>query len=194
MKIVSAKFIKGIVGEDDVLKDGLPQIAFIGRSNVGKSSVINTLVGQKELARSSPKAGLTKVLNVFLVNKKFYLIDLPGYGFAQGSRQNKNALSRLIDWYFFESQIEQKTVVLIIDAKVGPTNLDLGMLRELTRAEKNIVVLANKVDKLKQGEYKKQLDAISKAMSPYSIIPYSTIDKTGVKELSDLITEDKIYA
>ena len=116
MKITSTKFVKGIVGEDDVLKDGLPQIAFIGRSNVGKSSVINTLVGQKELARSSPTAGLTKVLNVFLVNKKFYLIDLPGYGFAQGSRQNKNALSRLIDWYFFESQINQKLVVLIIDA------------------------------------------------------------------------------
>lgn len=189
MKITSATFIKGVVGEDEILENGIPQVAFIGRSNVGKSSVINTLIQRRELARSSPTPGLTKMLNVYLVNKKFYLVDLPGYGFAQGSRQDRNALRRLIDWYLLDSGIDQKKIVLIIDAKVGLTDLDLQMLSNLAQAGKNIVILANKIDKLKKQELAKQLQSIRDAVMPYPIIPYSAKDKTGIGELVQEITQ-----
>jgi GTP-binding protein len=188
MKITSAIFVKGVVGEDEILTDGIPQVAFIGRSNVGKSSVINTLIQRRELARSSPTPGLTKMLNVYLVNKKFYLVDLPGYGFAQGSRQDRNALRRLIDWYLLDSGVVQKVVVLIIDAKIGLTDSDAQMLAGLAQTGKNIVILANKIDKLKKQELAKQLQAIRQSVSPYRIIPYSAKDKIGVGELVQEIT------
>ena len=79
MNITSAKFVKGVVGEDEILDDGIPQVAFIGRSNVGKSSVINSLVNQKALAITSSTPGRTQQINIFLINKEFYLVDLPGY-------------------------------------------------------------------------------------------------------------------
>ena len=86
MNITSAIFVKGLVGDDEILNDGKDQVAFIGRSNVGKSSVINSLVNKKDLARTSSFPGRTQEINVFLINKDFYLVDLPGYGFAKGSK------------------------------------------------------------------------------------------------------------
>lgn len=183
MKITSAKLLKSVVGEDDLLYDGTPQVAFIGRSNVGKSTVINTLVQQRQLARTSPTPGHTRVINIYSVNKMFYLVDLPGYGFAKGSKESRENLRQLIDWYFFESEIEQRAVVLIIDAKVGLTDLDLEMLGELNEAQKNVIVLANKIDKLKRGELDKQLKALRQATAPHLLIPYSATEKTGLGEL-----------
>lgn len=183
MKITSAKFIKSLVGDDDVLYDGTPQVAFIGRSNVGKSSVINVLAQQKDLARSSPTPGHTKVINLFLINKQFYLVDLPGYGFARGSKENREILRELIDWYLFESEVSQGAVVLIVDAKVGLTDLDREMLADLSQSGKNVIVLANKIDKLKRGEQTKQIKMVSEQVAPYPVIPFSTIDKTGLGEL-----------
>lgn len=190
MNITSAEFIKGIVGDDDLLMNGIPQVAFIGRSNVGKSSVINSLVKSTKLVKSSPKPGLTKVLNVFFINRKYYLIDLPGYGFAQGSHEDRAGLRRLIDWYFFGSDIEQKAVVLIIDAKVGLTDLDREMLEALIRAQKKVVVVVNKIDKLKQGELNKQLKAIGDEVHLFEVIPYSAKERIGVEELSQKVFND----
>src|SRR5689334_4944848 len=125
MNITSAKFIKSVVGEDEILSDGMPQVAFIGRSNVGKSSVINALAGQNGLAKTSSQPGRTQQLNVFLVSatggSKIYLVDLPGYGFAKGSKDMQEQLQQLIYWYLFGSDYQQKKVVLILDAVVGPT-------------------------------------------------------------------------
>jgi GTP-binding protein len=189
MKITSAKLVKSVVGEDDILLDGTPQVAFIGRSNVGKSTIINLLMQQKQLARSSPTPGLTKVINIYHVNKSFYLIDLPGYGFAQGSKSNRDALRELIDWYLLDSGVEQKAVVLIIDAKVGLTNLDMEMLGDLNEAGKNIVVLANKIDKIKKNELVKQLKSIREIVSPHQVIPFSAKEKTGLGELTSQISQ-----
>jgi GTP-binding protein len=183
MNIQTASFMKGVVGEDDILEDGLPQVAFIGRSNVGKSSVITSLLGGKAVAHSSPTPGLTKVLNIFLINRKMYLVDLPGYGFAQGSKDDRQGLKQLIDWYFFEADIEQKTIVVIVDAKVGVTDLDKEMLQSLAIEQKNVLVLANKIDKLKPNELAKQLKSIRDAVSPYEVLPYSAVKKTGTQEL-----------
>ncbi len=183
MNITSAKFIKGLVGEDEILDDGTPQVAFIGRSNVGKSSVINTLANQKDLAKTSSFPGRTQQINIFLINKSVYLVDLPGYGFAKGPKDLQQGLQQLIHWYLLGSDYHQKKVVLIVDAVVGTTETDIQMLNSLEQAQKNVVIVANKVDKLKPSEYLKKLQAIQNAVGDYKIIPYSAEKKIGVGEL-----------
>lgn len=184
MRITSAKFIKGIVEADAALEDGIPQIAFIGRSNAGKSSTINSLTGDKYLARISSSPGRTREINVFLINNSFYLIDLPGYGFSRGSEENQNRLRGLINWYLFLSGYQQKLVVLIIDAEIGPTADDLEILRVLEEHKKNIVIAANKIDKLKKSEYKKRLQKIQGLVGDHKVIPYSAKKGIGISDLS----------
>ncbi|MCX6753055.1 MAG: ribosome biogenesis GTP-binding protein YihA/YsxC [Candidatus Nomurabacteria bacterium] len=183
MKITSAKFVKGVVGDDEILGNGIPQIAFIGRSNVGKSSVINSLTGVKDLARTSSFPGRTQEINLFLINKKYYFADLPGYGFAQMSKDDRAGLAELINSYFFHSTYEQKIVVLIIDAVVGFTDTDMGMLHALEDAGKDVVIIANKIDKLKTNEFKKQIKKIDDMTVGHIIIPYSAMKKIGIKEV-----------
>ncbi len=188
MKILSAQFVKGLVEDDEILFDGIPQIGFLGRSNVGKSSVINSIVQRKDLAFASPTPGLTKIVNVFLINKSFYLVDVPGYGFAKGSKQARGKMSELIHWYSLHPDIDQKKLVLIIDAKVGITDSDREMLRLLEDAGKEVVVVANKIDKVKKNELKKQLEDIADSVHPFPVIPYSATEKIGVGELIQQIT------
>lgn len=183
MKITSAEFVKGVVGEDPILEDTLPKYAFIGRSNVGKSSLINTLVNKKALAVTSSFPGRTKQLNVFLVNKKIHFIDLPGYGFSKGSHESRSQILNLINWYLFLSKYQQNKVILIIDAYVGPTEDDLEMLYSLRGAKKNIIVVANKIDKVKKSQLKSQLEKIQATIGPITVIPYSAEEKIGIKEL-----------
>ncbi|MCX6781210.1 MAG: ribosome biogenesis GTP-binding protein YihA/YsxC, partial [Candidatus Magasanikbacteria bacterium] len=140
MSIRTATFVKGVRDNDPILKDGVPQYAFIGRSNSGKSSIINSLTNQKGLAKTSSFPGRTQELNFFLINKKFYLVDLPGYGYAQLSHEARAKLENLIRWYFFEQPNEQKKVVLIIDAALGPTPSDMEMLHALMAHDKNIII------------------------------------------------------
>lgn len=188
MNIRSAKFIKGVVKADDLLEDGKPQIAFIGRSNVGKSTIINTLVKQKDLARTSSFPGRTQEINLFLINNSFYLVDLPGYGFARLSREARARLRDLIYWYLLDSHYKQKKVVLIIDANVGVTDTDLETLEALEEQNKNIVIVANKVDKIKQAVYAKQFQKIRGKVGNHKIIPFSSEKRIGVKELLDEIS------
>jgi GTP-binding protein len=183
MKIKSAEFVKGIMGEDDILTDGIPQVAFIGRSNVGKSSVINSFVNRRDLAHSSSTAGRTREVNFFLVNRAFYLVDLPGYGYAKMSLENRDVLRKLIYWYLLYANVDHRKVVLIVDAKVGVTDYDTEVLRRLDDAGKNVVVVANKVDKVKKSAYAAQLVAIQAAVGAHKVIPYSATEKIGIGEL-----------
>jgi GTP-binding protein len=187
MNITSAKFIKGIVEADDLLEDGTPQVAFVGRSNVGKSSVINSLAGLKGLAHTSSFPGHTQEINIFLVNKLVYLVDLPGYGFAKADKQTQKRLQQLIYWYLLDSDYEQKKIVLIIDAVVGFTETDLQMLSSLEDAGKDVVIIANKVDKLKPSEYRKQLEKITDQAGGYKVIAYSAEKRIGVGELTNQV-------
>ena len=180
MKITSAKFVKGLTGDDPILGSTLPQIAFIGRSNVGKSSLINSLTKVKDLARTSSFPGRTQEINLFLINQSFFLVDLPGYGFALGSGAGREKIRELIDSYLFRSYYVQKKVVLIIDAKVGVTKNDLGMLAALEQHGKDIAVVANKIDKIKKSEYKKQLTEIQEMVGHHTVIPYSSKEKIGI--------------
>lgn len=188
MSIRSAEFTKGIVlYGDDGFEDYNPQIAFIGRSNVGKSSVINTLTKQKNLAKTSSFPGSTREINFFLINKSFYLTDLPGYGFAKASKQEQKQLWELINWYLFESPYKKKKIVLIIDASIDAANNDLEMLRRLEEKGNNIIIVANKVDKIKKTEYKKQLQKIQDIMGIHKIIPYSSKKRIGISDLTEEI-------
>lgn len=175
------------MGPDRLLEDGRPQIAFIGRSNVGKSSVINTLTNQKALARTSAVPGRTKEINVFLLNRSVYLLDLPGYGFAQASWAVRQQLLNLVDWYLYKSPYEQKAVFLIIDAKVGPTEGDREMLQCLEEHKKKIVIVANKTDRIKKSECGARLAQIQGMVGQHKLIPFSSEDKTGLSDLAGAI-------
>lgn len=193
MKAKTAKFVTGVtIGSElpELENLNLKHVAFIGRSNVGKSSLINSLVGKAELARSSAAAGFTKQINFYLINKDFYLVDLPGYGFAQGSFAARDGLQQLIEWYLtYPGLTDNQIIVLIIDAKVGPTDLDKAMLVRLEGLEKNVIVVANKIDKLKKSELKKQMDSIVVIMHPHLVIPYSVKEKLGVGALTKEIMQ-----
>ncbi|PIT94385.1 YihA family ribosome biogenesis GTP-binding protein [Candidatus Falkowbacteria bacterium CG10_big_fil_rev_8_21_14_0_10_39_9] len=190
MIIKSARFIKGAVGPDKIFENEKAQVAFIGRSNVGKSSVINSITGQKDLARTSSFPGKTKEINLFLINDSFYLVDLPGYGYAKLPATMRQEIEILINWYFFVSGYVQRKVFLIIDAKVGPTPDDLEILRALEKYRKNIVIIANKVDKIKSSESSKQFKKINDLIGDHKIIPYSATKKLGLKDLLTELLQD----
>ncbi len=188
MKIKSVKFIKGIVAEDEHLRDKIPKVAFIGRSNVGKSSVINALV-QRPIARSSDTPGKTRQINLYLINKDIYFVDLPGYGFAKGSMEERNNIKNLIYSYLFFSDIVHKTIIVIIDANVGLTESDLYFIRRMEEADKNFIVLANKIDKIKKPEYRKKLEKIRSDVKNHRLILCSTKTGAGIDEMWAEITK-----
>ncbi len=187
MTITSATFVRGITGPDPLLLSDTPQIAMIGRSNVGKSSVINTLVQKKGLAVTSSTPGRTREINIYNINNAFFLMDLPGYGFARGSHSEREALQRLIYWYLIQSEYHQKYVVLIIDANVGPTANDIETLRTLEVAGKNILIVANKIDKIRPSDYHKQMQKVTNLMGGHTVLPYSAEKKIGTDELREIL-------
>ena len=186
MQIKSTKFIKGIVGYDTILADGIPQIAFVGRSNVGKSSLLNTIT-KSSISRTSSFPGRTQEINIFLINNSYYLVDLPGYGFARMGGIGREKIGELIDSYLFNSIYNQQKVVMIIDANVGMTEKDTLMLNELESHNKNFIIIANKVDKMTQSEYHNKIKEIKKNIGENTIIPFSTKNKKGLEALIDLI-------
>jgi GTP-binding protein len=203
MQLTSAKFMRGVGGTDELLDDGTPQVAFIGRSNVGKSSIINSLAGRTDLARTSDTPGLTQEINIYAIGRShdrahnsahdpargLYLLDLPGYGFARAPRDVQERLQKLIYWYLFDSPYQQRKTILIIDAKIGPTDQDLQMLQALREHEKHIVIVANKIDKIKKSEYDARLAKLADlTISNEKLILYSAQEKIGVDELRNAIT------
>ena len=182
------EFVKGIIGTNAITEDGLPQVAFIGRSNVGKSSVINSLVERRGLVKSSSTPGKTQQINFFLINKNIYFVDLPGYGFMKISLKQKEKIRKMLIWYLFNSAVKFKKVVLIIDAKIGPSEFDIEMLDLLRKKGDSIVIVANKADKLKQGEIKKQLALIKEKTGEENIILYSAKTNRGREELLEQLS------
>ncbi|KKT86887.1 MAG: putative GTP-binding protein EngB [Candidatus Moranbacteria bacterium GW2011_GWC2_45_10] len=175
--IKSAQFIKGIVGTDPILQEEIPQIAFVGRSNVGKSSMINSLVGMRNLVKSSSTPGRTKEINFFLIEEKVYFVDLPGYGYAKLSASHAEKMRKMIMWYLEKSEANLKKVVLIVDAQAGPKQFDLEMADLLVESGHDFVVVANKADKLNQKEAAKATKILEEKFSNHKIFFYSA--KTG---------------
>ena len=170
------------MGTDRILSDGMPQIAFIGRSNAGKSSLLNSLTNNNKLAITSDTPGRTRALNVFLINESHYFVDLPGYGYAKAGRETLEKLEKLISWYLLDSDYNP-TVVLLIDALVGPTIDDLEMLHELEQAGRTIVVVVNKIDKIKKSHYLTQMKKLGEQIRGHKLFPYSSKAKIGITEL-----------
>ncbi|MDF1498253.1 MAG: ribosome biogenesis GTP-binding protein YihA/YsxC [Patescibacteria group bacterium] len=184
MSIKSAEFVKGVViGADRILEENKLQVAFIGRSNVGKSSVINSLVGRKKLVKSSSTPGKTKEINFFLINEKIYFVDLPGYGFAKASFEQREKIRQLILWYLISVEIANRKIVMIVDARVGLTKLDLEMIDILNENGHEFIIVANKEDKLKRSERSKKLKEIYKKAGGKKIIFYSAKSGEGKNEV-----------
>ena len=190
MDIKTAEFVKGVIGTNEILEDDKPQIVFAGRSNVGKSSVINSLVNRRNLVKSSSTPGKTKEINFFLINQEVYFVDLPGYGFIKISLKKKEKIRKMILWYLFYSGIKFKKVVLIIDAKVGLSEFDMEMLDTLNKNDFKVVIVANKTDKLKQSQLIKQTKLIQEKIGDNKMILYSARTKKGRDELLDEIFKD----
>jgi GTP-binding protein len=190
MNIVkTAEFLKGVVGTEGMPEDLLPQIAFVGRSNVGKSSVINTLVGIKGLAISSSTPGRTLQLNFFTINETLYFVDLPGYGYSKISLKSAEKMRKMIMWYLEQNEKKPQKVVLIIDANVGPTKFDLEMKDLLDENNYEIIIVANKIDKIKQSELIKKKRSIMEKLECENIVYFSSKNSKGKQELLDKILD-----
>ncbi len=180
----AAHFVKGIRGTDEILQDGTLQVAFIGRSNVGKSSVINALTGVKSLAKVGKKPGKTTEINLFLFRRKFYIVDLPGYGYAQATPKERVKLKNLIVWYFSASEAKPHKVVLVLDAVAGLTPFDEDMIRILRNEEHPFLIVVNKIDKLKQNEVLDVLRTIRERVGDVEVLTCSTKSGKGIDALS----------
>lgn len=171
--------------------DPIAQVAFSGRSNVGKSSLINALLGRKSLARVSSAPGKTITINFYEVDKKLYLVDLPGYGFAKRTLEDKAKWSALTDGYFTQNRnIDRLSLVLqLVDSRIGPTVDDEMMLDFLRSSKLPFAVVATKTDKLNATERKKNLEAIAAhtLVSGAPVIPFSAPKGEGKDELWKII-------
>lgn len=174
MKIESAEFFRSAFAKEDLVADDRPQIAFVGRSNVGKSSLMNALLSQagrssKGLAKTSSTPGRTRSVNYFLVDRCSYFVDLPGYGYAKAGRTERAAWAELIDDYFhFEARPERQgriLVVQLVDAKVGATSLDVEAREYLRNLNFTQAVVATKIDRLGSNQRPKALSEIRRALS-----------------------------
>ncbi len=151
MKISSAKFVTSVADSNLIMNDTLPQVAFVGRSNVGKSSLINMLVGQKKLAKTSSMAGRTRLINYFKVNEAFYFVDLPGYGFAKASAREIEGWQGLIEPYLVDNE-RLKVVCMLVDVRHEPTDLDKQMFKFLNYYNIPTLIIATKSDKLSKAQ------------------------------------------
>ena len=163
MKVAHAEFVLSNTKVELCPKSKLPEYAFIGRSNVGKSSLINMLCNRKKLAKTSSRPGKTQLINHFLINKQWYLVDLPGYGYARVSKTQKKTFQKFITNYFIKRK-ELITAFLLIDLRHKPQTLDLEFMRWLGKNYIPFSIVFTKADKLKEKEIKKNTSEYFKAL------------------------------
>lgn len=163
MKIISAKYLTSVVNEKNILKDDMVEFAFVGRSNVGKSSLINSLCGQKNLAKTSSTPGLTKMINYFVVNDMFRIVDLPGYGYAKTGHKHIANWAGLMEKYLTLSQ-SLKTVFVLVDCRHEPSELDKMMIEFLNVYQIPYMIVATKVDKIAKSKIPQACNMIAKTL------------------------------
>ncbi|MDO4314671.1 MAG: ribosome biogenesis GTP-binding protein YihA/YsxC [Oscillospiraceae bacterium] len=190
LNFAKAEFARSAGTRDQFLRDGLPQFAFAGRSNVGKSSVINRLLNRKNLAYVGASPGKTTQVNYFLVDGRAYLVDLPGYGYAKVSRAEKERWSKLMESYFQDEAGRITAGVLIVDIRHKPTADDVTMHTWFRESGCPEIVVANKLDKLKRSQVEPALTLIRETLELGEgdlLVPFSAEKGTGKEELLGLL-------
>ncbi|CAK7000471.1 YihA family ribosome biogenesis GTP-binding protein [Tissierella sp. P1] len=186
MKIIKSDLHAIAVGPKQYPQDELPEIAFAGRSNVGKSSFINSMIDRANLARTSGKPGKTRTINFYIINDSFRFVDLPGYGYAIASKTEKEKWGEIIERYLTDRK-NLKEVILIVDIRHEPTDQDLMMYQWIKSFGYTGIVIATKADKISKGNWQKHVNIIKKKLEIKDInliIPYSSEKK---------INKDKVW-
>ena len=188
--VIKSVQLETVCGITSKLPDNiLPEIAFAGKSNVGKSSLINGIMNRKSLARTSSQPGKTQTINFYNVNEVFYLVDLPGYGYAKANQEVKAQWGKMIERYLHSSK-QLKAVFLLIDIRHDPSANDKQMYQWMRHYGFDPIIIATKLDKINRSQIQKQLKAIRvglEAQKDTIIIPYSSLSKQGREEIYDLI-------
>jgi GTP-binding protein len=192
MKITTAEFALGAAELRQLPKDGIREIAFLGRSNVGKSSLINKLCGRKSLARTSAEPGKTRELNYYLINKSFYFVDLPGYGYAKVPEQIRSSWGKTIEQYL-RGRSQLSLVVQLMDARHEPSELDLMMVGWLDYFEIPFLIALTKADKLPASKMPRYLEATKQVFARYAhcteVVPFSSVTGIGKTDVVRIIGE-----
>lgn len=191
MLIKSAEFVVSNSRVEKCPTTGLPEYAFIGRSNVGKSSLINMLTGRKGLAMTSQKPGKTQLINHFIINKEWHLVDLPGYGYARLSKDGRDGLSRMIEDYVLERR-ELVCLFVLLDARLEPQKIDLEFIEWLGEESVPFALVFTKADKLSKGKLSANISAYKdRLLEGWEELPplfiTSSEERTGRDELLDYI-------
>ncbi len=185
MQIKQADYIISAVGPAQYPTDHLPEIALAGRSNVGKSSFINKMLGRRSLARTSQRPGKTQTLNYYKINRAFYFVDVPGYGYAKVSKKDKAAWGHMMERYFSERQ-ELGAVVHLVDLRHPPSTGDVQMHDYLTYFHRPVITVATKADKLSKGKHEAQLQQIARTLGLEESDPlllFSAVSGLGKNEV-----------
>ena len=191
MKIRSSEITMSAVHRHQYPTDGIPEIALAGRSNVGKSSLTNALLNRRNFARTSSTPGKTRTINFYLINKEFFFVDLPGYGYAKVAKSEKDKWGQVMERYL-QDRDELCAIFLLVDIRHEPTADDKMMYDWIKYYGYDCVVVATKADKISRGQYLKHLSVIRKKLQlekDEKIIPVSSSKKTGVDELWSEIVE-----
>ncbi|MDO4650560.1 MAG: ribosome biogenesis GTP-binding protein YihA/YsxC [Eubacteriales bacterium] len=188
--IIKSAALETVCGITSKLPDNqMPEVAFAGKSNVGKSSLINSLMNRKSLARTSSQPGKTQTINFYNVNEELYIVDLPGYGYAKVSKEVAAKWGPMIENYLHRSQ-KLRMVFLLIDLRHPPTNNDIQMYRWILSNGYSPVIVATKADKIKRSQIAKHIKILKdslKVIEGVPIIPFSSVTKQGRDEIWELI-------
>jgi len=188
MKITKAEFIKSAVTPDQWVDGGLPEIALIGRSNVGKSSLINTFVNRKGLAKTSSQPGKTRTINFYLINSSFYLVDLPGFGYAKVSKAERKSWEGMIEGYL-ERRESLCGALLILDPRRDATDVEVMIYETFARLGLPLATVFTKADKLSNNKLNSRLSAIRKAIPIGDAVLFSSLSGSGKAALGARISD-----
>lgn len=190
MRFINAKFIKSASKKAEFIEDELPQIAIVGRSNVGKSSLINLLTNNSKMAKTSSTPGRTRLVNYFNINNQFYLVDLPGYGYHKASKSVGDTWDKVMNDYFIDNE-KLKLVFVLLDSRIMPTELDKQMLDYLAENEIPAIIIMTKTDKISRSDLFLNMSKISKEIrfNKDLIIATSALKKQGVERIENLLDE-----